>query len=185
MAKKKAANAAPKKEKGKSGKKPLWETLKMDTKLDSVEGWARQGKTVKELADIIGVGERTIYAWKSKYPQFEQAIRAGARESNGELLKSAFDQARGYTRVVTEVVKLKEEYVDPASGKKLTRERAEVVTFEKYFEPDGRITRFMLTNRLSADYREKQLDEAQAEKEIKINIIAPQGCDAEAGDYAG
>lgn len=183
MAKKKnaAKKAAPK----KKGKKPLWEELRMEEKLDAVEGWARQGKTIKELADMLGVGERTVYAWKSAHPQFAQAIRAGARESNGEILKSAFEQARGYTRRVSEVVKLKEEFIDEKSGKKLTRERAEIVEYDKYFEPDGRVTRFMLTNRMRDEYREKQQDEQAQDKEIHISIVAPEGAAETAADYAG
>lgn len=167
----------------KAGKKPLWVELDMESKLDSVEGWARQGATNAELAEMLGVSVRTVYAWKGEYPQFAQAIRAGARESDGEILKSAFEQARGYTRRVTEIVKLKEEFIDERSGKKLVRERAEAVEYDKYFEPDGRVTRFMLTNRLKDDYRDKRTDDAAGEKDISIGILPPGG-EENAAEYA-
>lgn len=168
----------------KRGKKPLWDELQMESKLDAVEGWARQGLLNSEIADMLGISERTVYTWKGKYPQFAQAICAGARVSNGEILKSAFDQARGYTKRVSEVVKLREEYIDKESGKKLVRERAEVVEYDKYFEPDGRITKFMLTNRLPEDYRDKRPDEQKEDGEMKIEVIAPPG-EANAGELAG
>ena len=70
----------------KRGKKPLWDELQMESKLDAVEGWARQGLLNSEIADMLGISERTVYTWKGKYPQFAQAICAGARVSNGEVM---------------------------------------------------------------------------------------------------
>lgn len=176
--------AAPEKRSKKRGQKPAWDVLEMDTKLSAVEGWARQGALLKDIAQMLGISETTLYKWKNEKPAFAEAIRAGAKVSNGEVLKSAFEQAVGCFRRVQEVIKVREEYVDEASGRKLVRERPEVIEYEKYFPPDGRLTRFMLTNRLPEEYRDKPPEIGQTDKEIHVKIIAPPG-EKSAEDFTG
>lgn len=42
-----------------------------------VQGWARDGLTDEQIAGKMGIGTRTLYEWKKKYPQFSQAIKSG------------------------------------------------------------------------------------------------------------
>ncbi len=35
----------------------------------------RQGKTDKQVADLVGVSVRSIHYWKKKYPEFLQSIK--------------------------------------------------------------------------------------------------------------
>ena len=42
-----------------------------------LEGWARDGLTDEQLAEKMGIGARTLYDWKLKYPQISQALKKG------------------------------------------------------------------------------------------------------------
>lgn len=42
-----------------------------------LEGWARDGLTDEQIAKNIGIGERTLYEWKEKYPQISQSLKKG------------------------------------------------------------------------------------------------------------
>lgn len=143
----------------KAGRKPKYEELRISERLDSVRGWARHGSTRKEIAEMLGVAESTLFSWMGQYPEFAEAIRTGAREADGEILNAAFRQAVGYKVQVTEVVKVKRQRIDPQTGRILTEEQAEKVEYEKYFEPNPMITRFMLINRLSSDYKAQPTDD--------------------------
>jgi hypothetical protein len=40
-----------------------------------IEGWARDGLTDEQIAHNMGVGVRTLYEWKEKYPQIAQSLK--------------------------------------------------------------------------------------------------------------
>lgn len=159
--------------KKKSGRPSKYEQLEISKKLKSIEGWARQGSTNADIAEMLGVSEAAFYAWKGRYPDFREAIRAGAREANGEILNSAFRQATGYYAKQREVVKLKRpvfvqletkdgetEKKEPVlvtddKGHAVYEDVADVVEYEAYFPPDARMTQFMIVNRLKEDYKQK------------------------------
>lgn len=60
-----------------------------------LEGWARDGLTDEQIAKKIGIGARTLYEWKEKYPQFSQSLKKGKEvvdyEVENALLSSALD----------------------------------------------------------------------------------------------
>lgn len=141
-----------KKEPKKRGAKTKYETLRVAEKLDSVRGWAMHGG-YEAVADALGVAKSTVSAWTGKYPEFKDAMSRGKVESDGEILVSAFDQARGYFRTVKEPIKLRKQTVDTVSGKILVNEEVQIVEYEKFFPADPRMTQFMTTNRFRAEYQ--------------------------------
>ena len=48
-----------------------------DEKLEVIEGWARDGLTDEQIAEKMGIGIRTLYDYKEKYPLFSQALKKG------------------------------------------------------------------------------------------------------------
>lgn len=60
-----------------------------------LEGWARDGLTDEQIAKNIGIGERTLYEWKEKYPQISQSLKKGKEvvdyEVENALLSSALE----------------------------------------------------------------------------------------------
>lgn len=168
-----------KKEPNKRGAKTKYETLRVAEKLDSVRGWAMHGG-YETVAEALGVAKSTVSAWAGKYPEFKAAIARGKIESNGEILVSAFDQARGYKRTVVEPIKLRKQTVDPRSGKILVNEEVQLVKYEKYFPPDPRMTQFMATNRFRAEYQ--KTPEPPEEKTDRTIEFAFEGAGGE--DFA-
>lgn len=151
---------------GKGGRKSKYETLEIAKYLSAIEGWARHGSTMVEIATMLGVCEDTIYEWKKKFPEFAEAIRAGVEVSNGEILHSAFDQATGSYQLVKDVQKVKKQRWDPEAKRVLTDEVLEPVEYLKYFPPEPRMTMFMLTNRLRDDYQTKVVNESTGSLQI-------------------
>nr|DAG25293.1 MAG TPA: terminase small subunit [Caudoviricetes sp.] len=74
------------------GKYEKW--LKEDNLL-LLEGWARDGLTDEQIAKNIGIGERTLYEWKEKYPQISQSLKKGKEvvdyQVENALLSSALE----------------------------------------------------------------------------------------------
>lgn len=60
-----------------------------------LEGWARDGLTDEQIAKNIGIGERTLYEWKEKYPQISQSLKKGKEvvdyQVENALLSSALE----------------------------------------------------------------------------------------------
>lgn len=129
----------------KKGRKPLWEQLNMEDRLEAVKGWALEGSTDIEMMEMLGVKKDTFYQWKKDKPEFSEAIKKGRFESNGEILNSAFNQTKGYYVRVTEPMKRKIDQFE---------EVIEMVEYDKYFPPNPALTIFMMKNRLG--YRDKQ-----------------------------
>lgn len=65
--------------------------------LIKLQGWARDGLSDEQIAANMGIGIRTLYEWKQRYPQIMQALKEGKdivdRQVENALLKSAL----GYT----------------------------------------------------------------------------------------
>lgn len=156
----------------KSGAKSKYVTLKVAEKLDTVRGWAMHGGKAA-VAEALGVAKSTVSGWAGKYPEFAEAVAKGIKESNGEILNSAFDQSRGYYREVTELIKVRKQRVDPITGKLLTDEEVEEHTYLKYFPPDPRMTQFMVTNRLPEEYRKAPTPKEEGENKFEFYFNTP------------
>lgn len=165
----------------KRGRVSKYDQMRISQKLASIEGWARQGATDKEIAEMLGISPATLYRWKGQYCDFREALRTGAREANGEILNSAFRQATGFYEIQREIVKLKKvayteeecgirEIVRDARGNAVHEEVAEVVEYDKYFPPDARMTMFMLLNRLAEAYKQKPMAEGERDQIIEHYI---------------
>lgn len=162
--------------KGVGGRKPLWETLSMDSKLDSVKGWSLQGSTDEDIYTMLGVSEKTFYDWKRKYPQFAQALKKGKYISNGELLNSAFVQSTGFMYIENLAVKVKDYawFTNPQTNEAELKqiEKVEIVPVEKYQPPNPTMNIFMLKNRMPEEYKDKH--EVDVKKEVintyEVNI---------------
>ena len=42
-----------------------------------IECWSRDGYTIEDIANKIGVNQKTLYDWRSQYPEIEEALRNG------------------------------------------------------------------------------------------------------------
>ncbi|MBO9597131.1 MAG: hypothetical protein J7559_04810, partial [Cohnella sp.] len=142
-----------------TGRKKLWDTLDMPSKLTAVRGWAMQGSLDTEICEMLGIGKTTFYEWKNDYPEFAEAVKKGKDIANGELLNSAFTQATGFMYTEQQAVKVKDFRVivgDNGEPKYEPVERVELVDVQKFALPNPTMNIFMLKNRLPQHYKDKQ-----------------------------
>ena len=70
-----------------------------------LECWSRDGYTIKDIANKIGVNEKTLYDWRSQYPEIEEALRKGREIVDymveNALLKSALGYQTKEVKVTT------------------------------------------------------------------------------------
>lgn len=102
------------------------------------------GATDKQLAEIIGIGESTLYDWKIRHPEFAEAVRAGKDEFDKDRVEGALLQrALGYEHEETKL--FSHEGV-------VTDER----TVIRHYPPDTNAGQFWLKNRDRSRWRDKQ-----------------------------
>lgn len=65
----------------------------VEPKLELIEGWARDGLTDERIANNLGIGVRTLYEYKSKYPQFSQALKKGKELIDYQVEKALLNKA--------------------------------------------------------------------------------------------
>jgi len=97
-----------------------------------------RGLTDAEIAEVLGVSESTISAWKLRHEEFALALTRSKEQSNAIVEASLFRRANGFEREAEKAT---------ASGKK--------VTIKEYFPPDVAAQRLWLQNRMPEVYREK------------------------------
>lgn len=110
--------------------------------LEAITAWAREGLTDEDLAKRIGIGVRTIYDWKKRYPQFLQALNNNKAVADGAVENALYKRAIGYEYTETYVIK---------GGK----EDGAVKTVTKHMPPDVIAAIFWLKNRKPKQWRDK------------------------------
>ena len=129
--------------------KSKWETHVKD-KLILVEGWARDGLTDEQIAKNLGIGIRTFYEYKEKYPQFSQFLKRGKEVVDIEVENALLKRALGYTYD-------EETYEELSDG----TSKSKVVT--KHIPGDTTAQIFWLKNRKPGVWRDKTAVEHSGE----------------------
>lgn len=114
--------------------------------LESVEAWARDGLSDEEIANNLGIGVRTLYEYKEKYPQFSQSLKNGKNVSNARVENKLFKKAMGYD-IEEETVERK--IID---GK----EYISIKKVKKHIQPDLGAICFYLKNKLPEKWKERR-----------------------------
>lgn len=65
-------------------------------KIAEIEIMRQDGCTVKNIADVLGVNISTVYAWRKKYPELEEALSTGKEALKDRLKESLYKKAIGY-----------------------------------------------------------------------------------------
>jgi len=83
-------------------------------KLILLEGWAKDGMTMDDIAAAIKISRRTLYNWQDKHFPILHALRAGKEVADYEVSNSLHKRATGYdyTEDTYETVKMSQEEYD-------------------------------------------------------------------------
>lgn len=103
----------------------------------------RKGATDAEVAELLGVGIWAIMGWAHKYPEFDQARKAGKNVTNKRVERSLYNRAVGYTYEAEKVF-------FPAGAPGPVK-----VTYREHVPPDVAACMNWLKNRDPERWREK------------------------------
>lgn len=76
-----------------------------------LKGWARDGLTDIQIANNMGISDRTLYRWKKEYSQICQSLKKGKEVADYQVENALFKRALGYTVEINEQKIDKEGYV--------------------------------------------------------------------------
>ena len=129
-----------------------------NAQLERITNWAANGCTYAELAQNMGISERTLYAWLDQHPQISQAVKNGREMCVQHVENAFFRRAMGLCEAVTETADEEQREVD---GEMVTVFRKVRTTVRK-LPPDTAALIFYLKNK--AGYR--------SEPEVEVNVEA-------------
>lgn len=114
-----------------------------------VEKLARLGAIDKEIADILGIGERTFHEWKKQHVEFSAALKNGKLLADAEVAQKLFHRAIGYKH---KAVKIFNQQGVPL-----------IVDYTEHYPPDTTACIFWLKNRRPDLWRDKREEAAPTE----------------------
>lgn len=136
-----------------------------DKDLHPLWAWslAIEGLTDKQIADKMGITERTLNRWKKIYPEFFQSLKEGKEPADAKVENSLFKRATGYTYKEKKVIQI----IDKEGNAK----PAKVEITEKVIAPDTTACIYWLKNRKRDKWKDKQDVEVSTDSDITFNII--------------
>lgn len=144
------------------------------------------GATNKELAEHLGIGERTFNSLMVRYEQFRRAVKRGRRGVDTDVAHALYDKAIGAEYVEEVAFKVKHTEFGPTGRKVKEWEEVVVVPVRKRAAPDTLAGMYWLNNRHKVHWRQKQVVEHEglpAGGDTNVHIFIP---DNSRGDnYAG
>lgn len=176
----KARAASPSSTSGKrgaGGRKPQYAQWLEDQGLIQLEGWAKEGLTIEQIAqNKVGVSTRTLHQWMSDHSQIAQAIKRGRTFCVLEVENALYKAAVGYEVAETtkEKITVKHDLGDEVTIKERTQTR--------HVPPNVAAAIFYLKNRARNHWRtDAALLEAQERGSaegppliINYNYVRPQ-----------
>lgn len=139
------------------GKYEYWLTPEGLLKL---EGWARDGLVMEQIAKCMGISRSTLNEWVKKYPDISDTLKKSKDVADRKVENSLYERAIGGIHEVKKTFKLKETYYD-AHGRKCEKEHLETAMDEVYIPGDTTAQIFWLKNRKPEMWKDKQIVEAE------------------------
>jgi transposase len=134
-----------------------------------LEAWARDGLVDEQIAENMGIHPSTLYEWKKKYPEINEALKKGKEVVDIQVENALLKRAMGYTfeEVIKERTPIRYE-----DGKPVEWELKVTKKILKEVQPDVTAQIFWLKNRKPVEWRDKQeIDIAGKDgKPFEVNI---------------
>lgn len=135
--------------------------------LITIEGWARDGLTDKEMCEKIGITQSTFYDWKNKFPEFSDALKRGKAPVDTKVENQLLKSALGFTVKVKVPFKLKKKITKNGEGT-VEEERIEYADQEIYVKPETTAQIYWLSNRRPDKWRRNPTAEKGADDPLLV-----------------
>lgn len=132
-----------------------------------VEGWARDGLTDIQIAQNMGIAERTFYEWVERFPQFAQALKTGKEPVDIQVENALLKSALGYTVTLKKPIKVRTKKQLKDKGT-IEEEHIEYVEEEVHIPAQTTAQIFWLKNRKPAQWRDKRETEIETNEPVKV-----------------
>ncbi len=155
------------------GAKPKYTEWLTPDGLLRIEGWARDGLSLAQIAHNVGVADSTFRRWKEENEALSAAIKRGNAPVDLEVENAMLKSALGHKETVRKAIKVKTEKQKVGEGK-IVEEHIEYVDEEVYIPPQVIAQIFWLKNRRPDKWKEKQVVEADTSALEKLDAILAQ-----------
>jgi transposase-like protein len=135
------------------------------SQLELVRKVAQLGATEKEIADIIGVTDRTIRNWKNRHEEFAAVLKVGKQQPDDNVERSFYQRSVGYEVTEQQAIKIK---IQEKTG--TFREEVVVVDVLKHVPADSFAAFKWLCNRQKEFWR----DSSQIDHRSGDGSMSPQ-----------
>lgn len=134
--------------------------------MTKIAKWAESGLTMAQIANNLGISERSLYKYQANDEHLMQTIKNARRKSVETLENTMFECACGFYRTTIKHEKVKR--IDYEDGKKV-REWEEVIEYpeQTYFKPDMTAAIFLLKNWGNYSNEPKNIELRQQEIELQ------------------
>ena len=75
-----------------------------EDKLNLIEGWAKDGLTLEEVAHNMGIHRKTLYKWQRTYDPIGHALKRGREVADRQVENALFARAIGRTVIEVKVI---------------------------------------------------------------------------------
>ena len=146
------------------GKYAEW--LKPDN-LILLQGWARNGLTDEQIAQNMGIHVATLYEWRNKFTEIDEALKKTKEMADTEVENALFKAATGYWITQTQLVKVK--VVRQDGHKKIEEERVEKHPVDVFVPPNSTAQIFWLKCRKRKEWQDRGIE--PIDKDAKVTIV--------------
>lgn len=165
----------PEQPRKKGGRKPEGKETKqylelVKPNLELIKGWVRDGAPEYEVAEKLGIGKVTLYAYKRDIPELAEALKVTREVADRTVEAAMFKSATGYT--YDEVHRERRIVGEDAHGKPVT-EMVVVKTIRKDVAPNIGAGIWWLANRQKGKWVSRP-DEKQLPADMVFNIKLPE-----------
>lgn len=151
--------------KGRRGKYHEWITKEGLLRL---QGWARDGLVDTQIAENIGIAAGTLYEWKNRFPEIDEALKRGKEVVDRQVENALLKRALGYEYEEVKQIIEKDD---------MGRDRKKVEKTLKQIAPDTTAQIFWLKNRKPKEWRDRK--ETALSGEVKTNANPFDGIETE------
>jgi len=132
----------------KKGRPPIYDP---ERHIAWARGLAANGMTVPQMAESMGIGKNTLYAWINEYVDFRVAVQTGRMETVARIKTSLIKKAEGFSIPLEDKhVKQKGVYIkDEETGQEkfvVTSEEREKTQKTVHYPPDPKAAAIILVN---------------------------------------